>query len=168
MVMDVFTFYLPMGVTVLFFLVGVMASFVPILPAGLLIWLGVLIHKLWVPEESVSWLLFWVISGLVLFSQALDWFFTYWGAKRFGATWRGGVGAIVGIVVGPFVLTPIIGFVVGPVIGAVVGELLGGRELKPASKAGFGTIVGGLCAFAVKLGISCAMITLFFISTLMA
>jgi len=52
----------------------------------------------------------------------------------------------------------------GPVLGATVAEVLGGSHIRVAGKAGLGTIVGGLVAFAFKLAIVCFMIAGFYIN----
>ena len=155
---------LPLIITSFFFTLGVLGTFLPILPSCFFIWLGIFIHKMWVPQESVPWTIFWIMTGLVILSQIIDWACTYWGTKRFGGSWKGGVGAILGIIIGPFILSPIIGFIVGPIIGAIAGELLGGRNFSSATKAGLGTLIGGLVAFIIKLGITCFMISTFYAS----
>lgn len=153
---------LPMVVVSLFFLVGLVGSVVPMVPGVLVVWVGVLVHKLWVGEGSVSWGIFWVLSGMMVVAQVVDFLCTYMGAKWFGATWRGVVGGVVGLVAGMFVVFP--GILVGPVVGAVVGELMGGRRVGEAGKAGVGAAVGGLMAFVVKLGIVFFMIGYFYIN----
>ena len=160
------TFYLPIVVVGFFFMLGTLGVFVPILPAAFLIWGGILLHKLWVPEHSLSWNVFLWISGLALLSQMLDWVFIYWGARKFGASWRGAIGALLGLIIAPFFLTPIAGIVLGPIIGAVVGELLGGRTIGEAGKAGLGAIIGGFLAFVFKLGIIFLMMVIFYYSVL--
>lgn len=99
-----------------------------------------------------------------MLTQVLDWIFTYWGAKRFGASWKGALGALIGLIICPFILTPIIGLILGPIIGAILGELIGGRHIKHASKAGLGAIIGNLVAFVFKFGIVCTMIVGFYIN----
>ena len=53
-------------------------------------------------------------------------------------------------------------------MGAVVGELAAGRTLQDGSKAGIGTVIGGILAFALNFGISLTVIALFFIDLLVA
>jgi hypothetical protein len=145
--------------TVLCFIIGFFSCFFPILPGCFIVWLGLLAHKIWVPDASISWSFFWFATFLTLLAQLLDILLTYWGARRFGATWRGGLGAIIGVFVFPFLLTPFVGLLIGPVLGAFIGELTGGRSMKAAGKAGLGTIVGNIMAFAIKLGIALFMIS---------
>ena len=147
--------------TVLCFIIGFFSCFFPILPGCFIVWLGILAHKLWVPDGSISWKFFWLATLLTLLAQVLDIVLTYWGARRFGASWRGGLGALLGILIFPFILTPFFGLLIGPFLGAIMGELSGGRSFSDASKAGFGTVVGNAIAFAAKLAIALFMITWF-------
>jgi uncharacterized protein YqgC (DUF456 family) len=48
-------------------------------------------------------------------------------------------------------------------VGAVIGELAAGRTFREGGKAGVGTVVGGILAFALKFGISVCVIALFFV-----
>lgn len=156
---------LPAIVIAFLFLIGFLGSFLPIIPAVVIIWLAILIDKLWTGDNSVSWNFFLIATALMIFSQVLDWMCTYWGVKKFGGSWKGGLGAILGLIFGPFIFTPLFGLIIGPIIGAILGELLGGKELHHAGKAGFGTIVGGLLAFVIKLAIVCFMIGGFYYSS---
>lgn len=147
----------------IFFLVGLIGSFVPVVPGVILIWVGVLIHKLWMGPESVSWSFVGWAAVAVIVAQGLDMLCTWWGARRFGASWRGAVGAVVGGVVGLLTLG-FIGLVLGPVLGAILVELLSNRSLQEAGRAGLGTIVGGAMAFVLKFGISCGIIVSFYLA----
>ena len=150
--MDTFiSAYLPLTVVGALLFTGFLSCFLPIIPGTIIIGIVLLVHKIWLPSESVSWALL-AFFGLLIFStNLLDWLCAYWGAKRFGATWRGGVGAIIGVILGPIFLTPLIGFILGPAIGAIIGELLGGKPLGISTKAGFGTIVGAFVAFVIRI-----------------
>ena len=151
-----------LSLAIFFFAVGLAASFLPVLPGSVIAWVGIVIHKLWLWEESVSWTFFAVATVLVVLAQVVDLVFTYWGARRFGATWRGGVGAVFGGISG-MIFFSLPGLILGPIVGAVAGELLGGRRLKAAGKAGVGTIVGGIVAFFFKLLVTLIVIGGFFL-----
>ncbi len=168
--MDFFLFHiLPAIVIAFLFLIGFLGSFLPIVPASIIVWFAILIDKLWTGEDSVSWNFFWIATALMVFTQLLDWVCTYWGVKKFGGSWKGGLGAIIGLILGPFVFAPmpLFGLIIGPIIGAILGELLGGKPLHHAGKAGFGTIIGGLLAFVLKLAIVCFMIGGFYYNIFM-
>lgn len=145
-------------------LLGCVFVFVPGLPGPLVAWCGPLVYVLFTkssPEEMLPAMNTGtlVVSGLfAVFTLAFDFVSSWWGAKKYGATWRGGVGALVGAIIGPIVFSPLggvpgmlLGFLVGPLVGAVLGELLGGRDWKNSSRAGWGTLIGTLLATVVKL-----------------
>jgi len=143
------------------FAIGLAGCFLPVVPGSVLIWVGILIHKLWLGPESVSWAFVGWAAAAVVLSQLLDLLCTYWGARRFGASWRGALGAVVGGLLGVVTLG-FIGLVLGPIVGAIVAELISDRSLREASRAGLGTLVGGVAAFVLRLGISCAMVVWFY------
>lgn len=164
--MEFFVFsVLPGLIAGFLFLIGFIGAFLPLVPSTMIIWLGIFIHKMWTGEQSISWNLFILITVLAVVSQLLDWFFAYWGARKFGGSWRGGLGAILGLFVGPFIFTPLVGIIIGPLIGAIVGEVAGGKRFRHAGKAGLGTVIGGLIAFAFKVAINCFMIGIFYYYT---
>lgn len=154
----------------LMLLIGIVGVFAPVLPGPLVAWIGILIYYIAVPAEDLLPLVnIWTltISGvLVAGSFLFDYFSSYWGAVKFGATWRGGVGALVGGIVFPlafsFVMAgipgAIIGLLIGPIIGAFVGELLGGNTYRQSARAGAGTLLGALAATLVKLFVCMLMV----------
>jgi uncharacterized protein YqgC (DUF456 family) len=100
-----------------------------------------------------------VLVVLALVSIALDYLASVYGAKRFGASWRGATGALVGGIVGLFFNLP--GIILGPFIGALLFEMLGGYEFKKASRAGLGAVVGLFAGVIGKCAVSVVMIGLF-------
>jgi len=159
--------WLALTVAYLIFLVGLVGSLLPILPGCFIIWVGMLIYRFWSPEGGISWMFILITAGLVILAQVLDFVAGYYGARKFGASWRGGVGALIGGILGPIVLTVIpgvgtvAGLILGPILGAFLGELSAGRTMKEGGRAGVGTVVGGLAAFAMKFGIALAMVAWF-------
>lgn len=156
-------------------LVGAVGIFVPVIPGPLVSWLGILVYFIFVPAEALLptvniWTL--VISGiLVAGSFAFDYWSSYWGAVKFGATWRGGVGALIGAIVFPMILSlvmagipgAVVGLLVGPIIGAFIGEYLGGNTCGGSARAGLGTLVGAIAATLVKLFV-CMLLTVWFLT----
>lgn len=155
--------YTALGVSSLIFLIGLLTSLLPIVPGSLIVWIGVIVHKLWLGEASITWKMVIVAGVLTLIGQLADFFMGVWGARRFGASWQGALGAFVGAIVGFFIPPPLFWLIVGPILGAVAGELVAGRTLRDGSKAGIGTVIGGILAFALKFGISVFVIAAFFL-----
>jgi len=138
----------------LIFFAGIAFTLLPVIPGNVLIWLGILVHKIWVPAASPGWWFFWLATVLTLIALLADLMLGIWGARRFGASWRGAAGAIIGGIVGLFIPPQIIWLIVGPVAGAIIGELAAGRSLREGGRAGVGTILGGIVAFAAKFGLA--------------
>lgn len=156
--------YTALGVSVLIFLIGLAGSLLPVVPGALIVWLGVVTHRLWMgADASVTWKIVIITGVLTLLGQVADFVMGVWGARRFGASWKGAVGAFVGAFIGFFVPPPLFWLIVGPILGAVIGELAAGRTFREGGKAGVGTVVGGILAFALKFGISVCVIALFFL-----
>lgn len=154
--------YTALAVTAWIFLVGLACSFLPVLPGSLIVWLGVLTHRLWMgPEDSVTWKIVILTGIITIIGQLADFFMGIWGARKFGATWKGAIGAFVGALIGFFIPPPLFWLIVGPIIGAIVGELAAGRSFRDGGKAGVGTVIGGIVAFAMKFGLSVCVIALF-------
>lgn len=156
--------YTALALTGFIFLIGLATSLLPVVPGNFIVWLGVIVHKLWLGDASVSWKIVMITGALTLIGQAGDLLFGIWGARKFGASWKGAMGALLGACIGFFLPPPLFWLIVGPIIGAVIGEVYAGRTWKDGSKAGLGTIIGGAIAFAFKFGLSVCIISLFFLT----
>src|ERR1051325_3278160 len=97
-------------------LTGFVGCILPGLPGTPLILVAAIVHRLYFGEHSVNWVVLLILITLTLMSVALDYLASVYGAKRFGATWRGAFGALVGGIVGLFFNLP--GIILGPFIGA--------------------------------------------------
>jgi len=149
--------------TVVLFAVGLIGTVLPVFPGTTFILAGTIIHRIMLgPEKSIGWRSIAVLSLLTLATYALDFLSGYFGAKYFGATKWGMVGALLGAVIGIFF--GIIGLFVGPVIGAIAGEFLAGKRMMDAGRAGWGSLMGNLGGMIAKLGIGLAMIAIFFMT----
>lgn len=156
--------YTALGVSSLIFLIGLVCSFLPVMPGSLIVWSGVIVHRLWMGEDaSITWKIVILTGILMLIGQIADIIMGVLGAKWFGASWKGAVGAFLGAIIGFFIPPPLFWLIAGPIIGAIVGELAAGRTFKEGGKAGIGTVVGGILAFGLKFGISVCVISLFFL-----
>lgn len=124
--------------------------------------LAILVYKLCLPEE-ISWGC--VIFALVMtaIAQILDFVMSFWGAKKFGATWRGCAGAFVGVFVGMFIPPQLLWIFIAPLVFAFAFELIGGVGVEAAGKAGIGAFIGSLLASVVKFMLVVAMAAYFFI-----
>ena len=153
-----------LSVTLIVMLVGLVGSVVPVLPGTPVVLVAAIIHRLYFGDASINNLFLAVLVVLTGLSLLLDFLSSVLGAKKFGATWRGMVGAVIGGVIGLFFALP--GIILGPFLGAMIFEMLGGKEFKIAAKAGAGAVVGLLLGVIGKFSICVIMITLFATNTI--
>ena len=150
-------------ITIVLFAVGLIGTIVPVLPGTTIILAAAVIHRIMLgPEKSAGWRTLSILIVLTLATYALDFLGGYFGAKYFGATRWGALGAIVGALAGLFF--GILGLFVGPVIGAVAAEFIGGKRMIEAGRAGWGSLLGNLAGMVGKLLIALAMIAVFLTS----
>ncbi len=148
--------------TLLLMLVGLIGTVVPLIPGSVLILCGAVLNHFTL--QSIGWRTLIALTILMLIAQALDILSGSLGAKWFGATRWGAIGALVGGVVGLFF--GLAGILIGPLLGALVGELLGGKGILPAGKSSWGTLVGTTAGIIGKLGIGLIMITWFVVAAI--
>ena len=126
---------------VVVWLVALFATFIPVVPAGFIIAGVALLHEVLVGFSEIS-LALWVGLGvLMVMSSLVDNIAGAIGAKRYGGSNQGIVGAFVGGIAGIFVFPPI-GLFVMPFVGAFVGELVAGKAQEAALRGAWGAVVG--------------------------
>lgn len=144
------------------FIVGMAGAIFPILPGVLAIYAALFVYGFFFSFEAFGFW-FWLIqSTIVVAILVADYIVSAWGVKKFGGSRASVIGSTIGIIVGPFVI-PAVGLLVGPFLGAWIGELLVGADIRQATRAGFGALVGFLTSTAVKLVLQAIMIILFFV-----
>lgn len=121
-----------------------------VLPGPLLSFAAILAFKLALPDSQLGWWNVGICGALAAFAQAADIFMSWMGAKKFGATWRGGLGAFVGVFVGIFLPPPVLWIFIAPLVGAFLGEWLGGSGLRASGQGGAGGVRGSLAASMLK------------------
>jgi uncharacterized protein YqgC (DUF456 family) len=150
-------------VVIALFAVGLIGTIVPVLPGTTIILAAAIIHRVMLgAEKSIGWKTIGALVLLTLLSYVFDFLGSYFGAKYFGATKWGALGAILGAVVGLFF--GLIGLFVGPVIGAIAGEVIAGKRMIDAGRAGWGSLLGNVGAMLAKLVIALAMISIFLVN----
>jgi uncharacterized protein YqgC (DUF456 family) len=149
--------------TMILMLFGLGATLLPMLPGTTIILAAAVLHHLLLgPGHSVGWTTLICLAVLTVISYAVELMSGTMGAKWFGATKWGAIGGTIGAVVGLFF--GVIGIFVGPLIGVLVGELLGGKELLPATKSTWGSLLGTTAGIIAKLIIGLIMVAWFLLA----
>ena len=143
----------------LLILVGIAGTVLPALPGLPLVFAGMLLAAWAGNFQEVGWIPLLVLGLLTLLSLGIDFLATSLGAKRVGASKLAVAGAVLGTFAGLF-FGPV-GLFAGPFVGALGGELIHGREVRKATRVGFGTWLGIVFGIVLKLGLAFAMVGLF-------
>jgi uncharacterized protein YqgC (DUF456 family) len=156
--MDIFLLILGFTLTLL----GIIGSFLPILPGPITGWVGLLLlHSTKIVPKD------WTFLGITLAIAILIWVMDYLipaiGTKRFGGSKYGVYGTTIGLIVG--LLSPIpFGILIGAFFGALIGELLyDSKDTNRAIKASFGAFIGFLASATIKFSIAIVYVILFVI-----
>ncbi len=143
----------------LFMILGLVGSFLPVLPGPPISWLGLLLLYLTksVPDD---WWFLGITAGVALVVFALDYIIPAIGTKKFGGTRAGVIGTTIGLIVG--LIAPIPGgIIIGPFVGALIGELSNKADNKTALKAAFGSFLGFLTGTFMKFVVAIIFMGLF-------
>lgn len=143
---------------ILLIMVGLVGSFLPIIPGPLTSWLGLLSLHYTTKVEQDWRFLGWTLA-IVLVVMVLDYLIPIWGTKALGGTKAGAIGSTIGLVLGLFF--PPFGIIFGPFVGALAGELSKNPDRRLALRAAFGSFLGFLSGVALKLIISLVYLLFF-------
>ena len=145
----------------LLMVIGIIGSFLPVLPGPPISWVGLLLLYLTnaVPMDKFLLIVTAIIAILV---TVMDYIIPAAGTKKFGGSKAGMWGSIIGLLVAIFfpVLGPF-GIIIWPFIGALVGELSENKDQKRAWKAAFGSFIGFLTGTFLKFLIALIYFGLF-------
>ena len=154
-----------LSLALLVMLAGLIGSLLPVLPGTPLVLVAAVGHRLYFGAASVSNTILIMLVVLTLISMLFDFLAGMLGARKFGATWRGVTGAVIGGIIGLFFSLP--GIILGPFLGAMLLEMLGGQEFKKATRAGVGATVGLLLGIVGKVSVCVVMMILFATSVIL-
>ncbi len=134
----------------IFLILGIVGSFLPILPGPLTGWIGfLLVYQVsYIPSDnSFLWTTLFIAIGVFL----IDYLVPIIGTKKFGGTRSGVIGSTIGLVFGLITLGPL-GIIIGSFGGAFLGELINNPIRKKAAlKAAIGSLIGFISGFLLKL-----------------
>ncbi|WP_298996388.1 DUF456 domain-containing protein [uncultured Tenacibaculum sp.] len=141
---------------------GIVGSFLPVLPGPITSWVGLLLLHLTsvIPQ---NWTFLGITLAIAVFIFILDYFIPAMGTKRFGGSKYGVYGTTMGLIVGLFTPIPF-GILIGAFVGALVGELIyDSKDTNRAIKASFGAFLGFLASATIKFSIATVYLVLFIV-----
>lgn len=147
------------SLTLLLTLVGLAGVIIPLLPGTTLILLGMVLHKLLLPD-AISWGALGWIGAIWLVSIVVDFVGVLVGTRLFGGGKWGMAGAGAGAVIGMFFSLPAL--ILGTVFGAVVAErYLAKKTHGDSLRAGAGAALGFVLSTVGRLVCGVGMLVLF-------
>ena len=158
--MDIFLLLLG----VIFCLVGIVGSFLPILPGPIASWCGLLILNFTsLVNFSFSFL---IITFLIAFTVSIiDYIIPILGVQKLGGSKGGQIGATIGLLFGLFILGPL-GLIFGPFLGALTGEVISKKNISNSILPAFGSLIGVLAGTVLKTIITVVFLIFFLYSIL--
>jgi uncharacterized protein YqgC (DUF456 family) len=144
----------------LYCLIGIIGSFLPIIPGPVTSWLGILLLNL---TSAVEFNLnFVLITFTVAVSVGiLDYIIPILGVKKLGGSRSGQIGTTVGLIVALVILGPI-GIIIGPFMGALLGEMSTNKSFQNSLIPAFGSFIGVIAGSVIKFLISLSFLFFYF------
>ncbi|WP_026711739.1 DUF456 domain-containing protein [Flavobacterium filum] len=140
--------------------VGILGSFLPVLPGPPISWVGLLLLYL-TKAVPMSYTVLGTTLVIAVVVGILDYIIPAKGTKRFGGSKYGIWGTNIGLIIG--ILAPIpFGFIIGPFVGAFIGEMINdSNDSQKAFKAATGSFIGFLASTFIKFLVSMVFFGLF-------
>lgn len=153
-------------VTASLMVAGLVGCVLPVLPGHLIIIVGAVGYRLMVgPDAGIGWWGFGILTMLLVISQVFEIISGSLGAKWFGGSRWGAVGALVGGIAGIFLLP--FGLLVGPLAGAFGFEMLfAKKKTRESAVSGVGSVVGTVAGMGFKIMVGVLMIACFLLDVL--
>lgn len=147
-------------ISLLLILLGIVGSFIPVLPGPPVSWLGLLVLHL-TKAVPMNYTFLGVTLFVAILIFILDYIIPSIGTKRFGGSRAGAIGTMIGLFVGIFSPIPF-GILIGPFVGALIGELVFNKsDSKTAFKAAVGSFLGFLASTFMKFIVTTIFLFLF-------
>lgn len=137
----------------------------PIIPSVLVLWIGFLIYQFGFHNQHLSWIFYVSMALLTALILCADFLANKYFVNRFGGSKFGEYAALIGVIIGCFVLTPF-GIIIVPFVLVFIVELIQGYSVEKAIKVSFGSIVDFLTSSVAQAIIMFIMIVWFFVDAL--
>lgn len=135
-------------ISILLLIVGMLGTFLPVLP-GLLLSLGGLLLYKFGTTNDLPIIYIWIFSILTVVSIVLNYVIPAKTNRKYGGTVWGSIGSFIGTIVGIFWIPVPFGFLIGMLLGVFVGELL--HDFNDKKKA-LNSVKGAFIGFFLGVG----------------
>lgn len=143
--------------SIVLLILGILGTFLPVLPGLVLSLAGLLIYK-YGTDSDLSMLYIWAFVILTLASAVLNYIIPAKTNRKYGGTRWGSIGSVVGTIVGIFLPIPL-GFLVGMFAGVFIGELLhDSKDMNKALRSTKGAFIGFIYGTGFSLVVGIAML----------
>lgn len=144
-------------VSIILLILGILGTFLPVLPGLLLSLCGLLIYKFGT-DAPLSMVYVWIFSALTLLSIILNYVIPARTNRKYGGTRWGSVGSVIGTLAGMFFIPVPFGFLIGMFAGVFIGELLhDASDRKKAWNSTKGAFIGFLYGTGFNFIVGLAM-----------
>ena len=146
--------------TAIIMVIGLLGCIVPLLPGPPIVWLGALYYSWRTDWAEVGWPMLALLLMLALIASTANWWMSYLGARKSGASGWASLASIVGGIIGMIVLN-LPGAIIGSIAGIALVEFQRHRDWKAVLRASGGYVVGYLLSMVVEIVMCLVMIGLF-------
>lgn len=136
------------------------------IPAVLFLWIGFIIYQWGIDDTSLSWIFWLGMLFLTLLIFISDLLMNRYFVNRFGGSKKGEWAALIGVILGSFILPPF-GIVIFPFILVLIVEMLEQKRFDVALKASFGSIVAFFSSTFTQAFVMLIMVIWFFVDALL-
>jgi uncharacterized protein YqgC (DUF456 family) len=149
-------------ISIIIMAIGMVGMVYPVFPGTFVVFLGPLLYVIFDGFKTISVTVFIIMAVLTLLGMFIDNIAGLLGTKKFGASKKGVLGALIGGTAG-LLLFNLPGFLIGQFLGVVVVEVLYGMRFKKSLIAGVGVFIGYILGYLGKLILGGAILVLFII-----
>ncbi|MGV3032983.1 DUF456 domain-containing protein [Staphylococcus chromogenes] len=148
------------------FVIAFIGLLKPVIPAVLFLWIGFIIYQWGIDDTSLSWIFWLGMLFLTLLIFISDLLMNRYFVNRFGGSKKGEWAALIGVILGSFILPPF-GIVIVPFILVLIVEMLEQKRFDVALKASFGSIVAFFSSTLTQAFVMLIMVIWFFVDALL-
>lgn len=134
---------------------------IPVLPGVALIWVGVVIYQFFINTVSLSWLTWMSLGLLTVILLITDEIANHYFVKRAGGSKKGSLAAMLGLILGVFVVPPF-GVIIVPFILVLLTEIGQQRTVPKALDIALSTVIAFFGGTVAKVFLQLIMIVIFF------